>query len=342
MRTLLSLVRPNIANLVPYASARTEYSGESTVLLDANENPFGPYNRYPDPLQKRLKSELAAIKHIRAEQIFVGNGSDEVIDLCFRIFCRPGIDKAITFSPTYGMYDVAAAVNDTTLIKIPLDEQFQPDAAQLSGYLSDPAVKLLLLCSPNNPTGNTLQGIAAMLETFTGIVLVDEAYIDFASTSSFLDTLDRYPHLIVAQTLSKAYGMAAVRIGLAFASVPVIDLFNKVKPPYNVSSLNQEAALSALAAQEALRQQRELLIAERRRVSDLLQQIPLVVHVYPSEANFLLVRVTDADGVYAALLQQGIICRNRNSAVHNCLRITIGTPEENNQLIQALLNLSEQ
>jgi histidinol-phosphate aminotransferase len=336
MRTLSDLIRPNIKNLVPYSSARSEYKGDGKVFLDANENPFGSYNRYPDPLQKELKKEIAAIKNIDATQIFLGNGSDEVIDLCFRIFCSPGVDKALTFSPTYGMYDVSAAINDVALIKILLDSNFQPDLSQLEPYKDDSHIKLLILCSPNNPTGNLLNGIDEIMQVFNGIVLIDEAYIDFADAESFSLQLQKYPKLIVAQTLSKAFGMAAARIGMAFASAEIINLFNSVKPPYNISSINQQAAIEVLKNYQLLVEQKELLITERKRIASVLINEQLVKKVYPSDANFLLVEVADANKLYTILVNDGIICRNRHSLINNCIRITIGTPEENEKLLSTL------
>jgi len=336
MRILSDLIRPNIKALIAYSSARSEYKGDGMTFLDANENPYGDYNRYPDPLQKVLKMEVEQVKGISAAQIFIGNGSDEVIDLCFRIFCEPGIDKAVTFSPTYGMYDVAAAINNIELIKIPLDSSFQPDAKALIPYISDCSVKLLILCSPNNPTGNLLNGIEEMLQVFEGVVLIDEAYIDFADAESYMLKLEKYPNLIVVQTLSKAYGMAAARIGMAFASANIISLFNKVKPPYNISTINQQAAINTLRNNLIIAEQKRLLIAERKRLATTLENEGLVEKVYPSDANFLLVNVADANGLYGALIDEGVICRNRHSIIENCIRITIGSPEENNRLLTEL------
>jgi len=340
MRSLSSLVRPNILSLAPYASARSEYSGKGSVFLDANENPFGVYNRYPDPMQKALKEELSGIKNISPENIFIGNGSDEVIDLCYRIFCRPGIDKAITITPSYGMYDVSAAINDIDLIKIPLDQNFQLDPDILLQYNNDDKAKLLVLCSPNNPTGNLLENLDDVIKNFKGIVLVDEAYIDFSETPSYIDKLSVYPNLIVAQTLSKAYGMAAARIGIAYASVEIINLFNKVKPPYNVSAFNQLAAITSLKEKEEYENQKQLLLIERKRVTEILINAPAVKKVYPSDANFLLIEVDDANNLYKYLLGMGIITRNRNTQIPNCVRITIGSTSENDALLNAILQFS--
>ncbi|MBS1781092.1 MAG: histidinol-phosphate transaminase [Bacteroidetes bacterium] len=340
MRSLSSLVRPNILSLAPYSSARSEYSGKGSVFLDANENPFGVYNRYPDPMQKALKEELSGIKNVSPENIFIGNGSDEVIDLCYRIFCRPGIDNAISITPSYGMYDVSAAINDTDLIKIPLDQNFQLDADMLLQYNNDDKAKLLVLCSPNNPTGNLLKNLDDVIKNFKGIVLVDEAYIDFSGTPSYIDKLSLYPNLIVAQTLSKAYGMAAARIGIAYASIEIINLFNKVKPPYNVSALNQLAAITSLKEKEEYENQKQLLLTERKRVTEILINAPSVKKVYPSDANFLLIKVDDANSLYKYLLDTGIITRNRNTQIPNCVRITIGSPSENDALLNAILQFS--
>ncbi len=336
MRKLSDLVRSNIKELEPYSTARNEYKGDGKIFLDANENPFGTLNRYPDPMQKELKKEIQRVKDIDEAQIFIGNGSDEVIDLCFRVFCQPRVDKAVIFSPTYGMYDVAAAINDVELIKIPLNRSSQPDVKLLLPYADDETVKLLILCSPNNPTGNLLEGVEDILQLFEGIVLIDEAYIDFADADSFIRKLKSYPNLIVAQTLSKAYGLAAVRIGMAFASPDIINLFNKVKPPYNVSSVNQDVAIKILKEDSVIVEQRWLLVDERKRLAAALIAEDLVEWVYPSDANFLLVRVADANRLYDTLINEGIVCRNRHAVINNCIRITIGTPEENDKLLYVL------
>jgi len=328
------LIRPNILKLKPYASARTEFSGKASIYLDANESPYGAFNRYPDPYQQDLKKKIAEIKSISTSNIFLGNGSDEILDLAFRIFCRPGMDKALSFFPSYGMYDVSAAINDVELIQLPLNANFQIDFDVLKMYLYDPQLKLLLICSPNNPTGNTLEGLEAILSEFPGIVIIDEAYIDFSQKPSWLSTLDDYPNLITLQTLSKSYGLAALRIGMAFAGEAIINYFNRVKPPYNISLVNQEAALKSLSDYSRItsqinevREQRALLAAE-------LQSMGLTV--YPSDANFLLVEVNNSTQVYQTLVGRGIIIRNRNSVMKNCIRITVGTPAENFELIKAL------
>lgn len=339
MFSLEKIVRPNILALKPYSSARDEFKGNATAYLDANENPFGTLNRYPDPLQKQLKDKLAQVKGIAPEKIFVGNGSDEAIDLCLRIFCEPGKDKALTFTPTYGMYKVSADINNVSLIEVPLTDDFQIDIETALSLLKDEQLKLVFLCSPNNPTGNILNDVEIILQNFNGIVVVDEAYIDFANAASLSQKLAQYPNLVVLQTLSKAWGLAAARVGLAFANAPVINLFNKVKPPYNISRINYETALAALENADGVEKQKQVLLSERENLVNALAQLPITKKIYPTDANFVLVEVTDADGVYNALVQKGIILRNRNTVVPGCLRITIGTPEENSLLITTLKSL---
>lgn len=337
------LVRPNIRTLKPYTSAREEFTGTATIFLDANESPYGPYNRYPDPYQRDLKQRIAEIKSVAESNIFLGNGSDEVIDLAFRIFCCPGRDKALCFYPSYGMYEVSAAINEVQLIQLPLDVDFQIDKEIMKPYLSDPELKLIFICSPNNPTGNTLDGIEFILEQFNGMVIVDEAYIDFSGKNSLLSKLDSYPNLIVLQTLSKAYGLAALRIGMAFAATEVLSYFNKVKPPYNISLANQQTALAALAEIEKINEQNQESIQQRAVLAQELLKIKnIVTKVYPSDANFLLVEVKDVSKVYESLVTEGIIIRNRHSVVKNALRITIGSPAENQQLINTLNQLANE
>ena len=336
MKTLDNLIRPNIKKLKPYSSARDEYKGSEGIFLDANENPFGSLNRYPDPYQKQLKKLLSEIKQVPVESIFVGNGSDEVIDLAFRIFCEPGKDKALTFSPTYGMYEVSAAINNVELIKIPLNKEFQIDMELVRPYLSDNGIKPIFLCSPNNPTGNSLDGIEDLLKAFSGIVIIDEAYIDFSKRESWLKRLNEFPNLIISQTLSKAWGLASARIGLAFANAEIITWFNKVKPPYNVSELNQREAVNALMQKDKTSETIKLILSEKKDLENQLKKLPLVKKIFPSDGNFMLVEVTDADKIYSYLTDQKIIVRNRNSVVNNCLRITVGNPEENKRLINAL------
>ncbi len=333
------IVRKNILNLKPYSSARDEFSGDDGVYLDANENPFGELNRYPDPYQKELKKKLSEIKPIPSENIFVGNGSDEVIDLTFRIFCNPGKDKALTFSPGYGMYDVSAQINDIELIKVPLNKSFQIDFDAAEKYLNDSSLKLILVCSPNNPTGNIINNIELLLQKFKGIVVIDEAYIDFSKTDSFITKIKAFPNLIVSQTFSKAWGLAASRVGTAYASAQVISLFNKVKPPYNVSELNQKAVVNALENYSEFEKRKSIILKQKSWLEKQLQGIPVVKKVYHSDSNFILVEVTDADNVYNKLIRKKVIIRNRNSLVKNCIRITVGTPDENKKLIKELNEL---
>ncbi len=339
MFKLNNLIRPNIASLQAYSSARNEFMANSGIFLDANENPYGDLNRYPDPQNIKLRQKIAELRSIPVQNIFTGNGSDEAIDLCLRIFCEPGRDKAMTFVPTYGMYEVSAGINNITLLKVPLTRDFQIDFDTVFDVLKDDSIKLIFLCSPNNPTGNCIKGILELAANFEGIVVIDEAYADFADTS-LLDTLHNYPNLIVLQTLSKAWGLAAARIGLAFASEDIIALFDKVKPPYNISTLNSDAAMMQLDKIAEYKVQRDLLIEERKNLSQTLELLPLVSKVYPSDANFILIKVIDAAAIYQNLLQQGIIVRNRDSVIKNTIRITVGTPEQNQILLTALKNMT--
>ena len=338
MFELNKITRSNIEKLMAYSSARDEFTGASGVFLDANENPYGELNRYPDPYQKELKSEINKCTGIDPKNIFIGNGSDEVIDLLFRIFCIPAKDKVLTFSPTYGMYSVSAAINDVELIKSELDADFNINYAAIEPLLTDPNLKMILICSPNNPTGNCFdkETIQRILNNFDGIVVVDEAYIDFSDMASCVELLSINPNLVVSQTMSKAWGLAAARIGFAYASEAIITLLNKVKPPYNVSKLNQEAALEALNNIDTYKENRSIILKEKQRLFDALNDLTIVREVYPSEANFFLVEMDDADQMYAFLVAQRIIVRNRNAVVRNCLRITVGTAEENELLITAL------
>ncbi|QCX54176.1 histidinol-phosphate transaminase [Elizabethkingia sp. JS20170427COW] len=333
---LNDIVRPNILQLKAYSSARDEYKGSEGVFLDANENPFGTLNRYPDPYQTLLKNKLSKIKNIPSSQIFLGNGSDEVIDIAFRIFCTPGQDKVLTFSPTYGMYEVSANINNVQLLQQKLDDNFQIDIEQLKPILSDENLKIIFICSPNNPTGNCLENIDYILENFKGIVFLDEAYIDFCPEKSFVSQLTKYPNLIISQTFSKARGLAAVRVGIAYSSPEIIALMNKTKPPYNISQLNQEAALKVLQQEEIFNTNLQLILKERESLISKLNSLPFVEKIYPSDANFILLKVEDANAVYEYLIQQKIITRNRNTVVQNCIRISIGNEEENNLLINAL------
>jgi len=333
------LVRKNILALKPYSSARDEFSGKDGVFLDANENPFGELNRYPDPHQLDLKKKLSEIKSVPTSNIFVGNGSDEVIDLTFRIFCNPGKDNALIFSPTYGMYEVSAEINDVELIKIPLTASFQIDFDGLENHLADETLKLIFICSPNNPSGNNIEDIKTVLQKFKGIVIVDEAYIDFSKTGSLIAKIDQYPNLIVMQTFSKAWGLAAARVGMAYSNDTIISLYNKVKPPYNVSEPNQKAALKALENVAEFEKRKSIILEQRTWLENQLPGLAVVLKIYPSDANFLLVEVTDANKIYNELVNQKVITRNRNSIVKNCIRITVGSPEENKILIDALKKL---
>ncbi|CAL2063713.1 histidinol-phosphate transaminase [Tenacibaculum sp. 190524A05c] len=338
MFSLEKIVRKNIWNLTPYSSARDEFKGTADVFLDANENPYGNLNRYPDPQQSKIKEKLAKIKNVNTDQIFIGNGSDEVIDIAFRIFCEPGVDKALTFSPTYGMYDVSADINNIELIKQPLINDFQINLNQLQPYLDDPLVKMIFICSPNNPTGNTIneEDIEYILANFEGVVIIDEAYIDFSSKQSFIKKINEYPNLIVSQTFSKAWGLAGVRVGAAYTNKAILDLYNRVKPPYNVSVLNQDAVLESLNNLSDVEKNIDIILEERSRLKQRLASIKKVNKIYPSDANFLLVNVDDADKTYNYLIDEKVIIRNRNKVINNCIRITVGTPEENEQLINAL------
>lgn len=340
MKTLQSLVRSNIWNLQPYSSARSEFQGTATVFIDANENPWNPpYNRYPDPLQRTLKARIAEVKGVPEASIFTGNGSDEAIDLLLRIFCEPGVDNIVAIDPSYGMYQVAADINNVACRKVLLRTDFSLDVDALLAA-ADAQTKLIFLCSPNNPTGNSLdrQEMVRLLHTFEGIVVVDEAYIDFASQPSFLPELENYPNLVVLQTLSKAWGGAALRLGMAFASPAIIGLFNKVKYPYNVNLPAQREALALLNKPEQMEAQRQKVLEERERLRRAFEAAPFQYKVYPSDANFLLVEVGRANEIYAALVEKGVIVRNRNSVslCRGCLRITVGTVDENTLLLQAL------
>lgn len=333
------LVRPNIAKLQAYSSARDEYQGDTGIFLDANENPFGTLNRYPDPQQTELKAKLSALKNIPTNQIFFGNGSDEVIDLAFRIFCEPGKDKALILTPTYGMYEVSANINNVEIIKVPLNADFQIDLEAVKPLLQDENLKLVFICSPNNPTGNCLNNIEEIIQNFNGIVFLDEAYVDFCPEKSYVDKLNTFPNLIISQTFSKARGLAAARVGIAYSSPEIIKLYNKTKPPYNISQPNQEVALQTLENQDLYQKQTNEILEERKRLTSAMLNLDIVKHIYPSDANFILVEVNDANQLYEDLVQQKIITRNRNSVVRNCIRITVGSPQENDILINTLQNI---
>ena len=341
MRSLKELTRPNVWALKPYSSARDEYSGvEASVFLDANENPYNtPNNRYPDPLQRDLKALIAPLKGVKEENIFLGNGSDEAIDLIFRAFCRPGIDNVVAIDPTYGMYQVCAEVNDVEYRKMLLDVYYQFKASSLLSAI-DENTKAMFICSPNNPTGNSLcrKEIESLLKKFDGLVVVDEAYIDFSSSESLLKDLEQYPNLIVLQTFSKAWGCAAIRLGMAFASPEIIAIFNKIKYPYNVNRLTQEEAMKVLKQPELIKAWVNTLLEERTRVMDEFVKLPCCVRVFPTDANFFLAKVYEATQIYDYLVSEGIIVRNRTNVAlcKDCLRITIGTKEENDALLEAL------
>lgn len=339
-RTIESLVRPNILALQPYSSARDEFSGNEGVFLDANENPFGTLNRYPDPHQKALKAALSEFNGIPTESIFIGNGSDEVIDLVHRVFAEPGNDAVIVCPPTYGMYEVSANIHNVNILKIPLTGSFQPDIEEILRQAeANASVKLLFLCSPNNPTGNLLEGIEEIVRQFPGIVIVDEAYIDFCSGQSVKRHISTYPNLIVMQTLSKAWALAGARVGIAYAQPEIIALFNKTKPPYNVSQLNQKAAIDALSRKEVFERRKTTILEQRIWLKNELTKAACVKKIYPSDANFLLVEVSDANAIYDRLVHEKVIVRNRHSQVRNCLRVTVGSPEENQKLIEILRNI---
>lgn len=332
------LVRPNIRRLKPYSSARHEYSGQAEVYLDANENPYpSPYNRYPDPLQIELKNVIASIKKVNSDQIFLGNGSDEPIDLLFRIFCQPAVDQVHILPPTYGMYEVAAQINDTPVIPIPLNEEFQPDYNKIMNEVN-PRSKILFLCSPNNPTGNLLDPLIVekLIQSFPGIIVVDEAYIDFSTSGSFISKIEAYPNLVVLQTLSKAWGLAGLRLGMAFANPWIINYMNRVKAPYNLSSLTQSTVLDLI--RQSPTSSIQAILTERAILETKLSAYSFVQKIYPSHANFLLIRCIDANRLYEYLLSKGIVVRNRSSVLgcNNCIRITVGTKEENQLLLNAL------
>ena len=332
-------VRPNIRSLSPYSTARDEAQGTPNIFLDANESPYPGlgYNRYPDPRQKALKARVSALKGLPVENIFLGNGSDEAIDLMFRIFCTPGRDNAVAIVPSYGMYAVAADINDVEVRGVALGPDFSLPAEALL-HAADEKTRLLFLCSPNNPSGNAFEPtqILDLVRRFPGVVVLDEAYADFSAKGSLRTAVLEYPNLVVLQTFSKAYGMAGLRLGMAFADAYVIDLMNRVKYPYNISQATQEIVLKAL--EQPREQEIAEIMAQRERLAAALPQHPCILRLWPSDANFLLVRVPDADGLYAHLLQDGIIVRNRSRVpgCAGCLRLTIGTPEENDRLLQSL------
>lgn len=340
-----NFVRDNINQLKPYSSARDEFKDTSAdmVFLDANENPFNSgFNRYPDPQQNKLKEALSKLKAISKEQILLGNGSDEVLDLILRVFCNPNKDNVITLPPTYGMYEVLANINSVAVTKVVLSKDFQPKVNAIL-KAATPTTKILFLCSPNNPSANSFNSnkVEELIKRFNGIVVIDEAYIDFSEHQSWLSRLDDFSNLIVTQTLSKAYGMAGIRLGMCYASKEIIALLNKIKPPYNINILTQEKALEQIQNPSQLEHLVEVIKAQRKIVIDQLQQLSFVNTIYPSDANFLLVQVDDATQRYAQLIKMGIVVRNRTNQplCKNCLRITIGTKQDNIKLLNALKSL---
>lgn len=341
---LNDLVRPNIAQLTPYSSARDEYSGEAKVFLDANENSLGSplpkwYNRYPDPHQVAVKNKLAVVKGITEEHIFLGNGSDECIDLLYRSFCVPSKDNVIICPPTYGMYEVSAQINDIKLKKIPLLPNFQLNLIEIEQAI-DSNTKLIWICSPNNPTGNSINrlDIETILNNFKGIVVIDEAYINFSKQKSFVQELTEYSNLVVLQTFSKAWGLAGLRLGMAFASTAIVEVLNRVKPPYNINQSTQELALKALEEVGQVNDMIRLLVDMRDALADVFQLMPTVQEVYPSDANFLLVKINEARKVYEFLLTKGIVLRDRSNVqlCNDCLRITVGSEQDNTILVEAM------
>jgi histidinol-phosphate aminotransferase len=345
---LNELLRPNIRDLVPYSSARDEFKGEASVFLDANENSFGSpltrwYNRYPDPLQWKIKEKLREIKGVPEGQIFIGNGSDECIDILIRSFCEPGVDNILICPPTYGMYQVSADINNVAVKKAPLTPAFQLDLPAIEAAIDD-NTKIIFLCSPNNPTGNSLlkEDVEAILNNYFGLVVIDEAYINFSRFRSFTVDLADYPNLVVMQTLSKAWGLAALRVGMAFASEQIIGVMNKVKPPYNINQASQELVLKALEEVGQVNDMIRLIVEQRGLLEQELAKLPAVLQIFPSDANFLLVKVKEPLPMYEALLGRGIVVRDRSRVTlcEGCLRITVGTPRENEELIRAMAAFS--
>jgi len=339
-----NIIRQNIKTLKPYSSARDEFQGEASVYLDANENSFGSpleqsYNRYPDPLQFEVKKRLSEIKGVPPKHIFLGNGSDEAIDILFRSFCNPGVDNVILVPPTYGMYEVSANINDIAIKRVPLTEDFQLNLEGIAEAIDD-KTKLIFICSPNNPTGNSInrEDVETVLANFNGIVVIDEAYINFSRQKTFIQELTEYANLVILQTLSKAWGLAGLRIGMAFASEEIIEVMNKVKPPYNINEASQQLALKALQNIDLVNLWIRETLAERDKLVLELKDFDFVLDIYPSDANFILVKTTDPKGIYNYLVSKGIIVRDRSKVelCEGCLRITIGTPEENKTLILTL------
>ncbi|SDT27333.1 histidinol phosphate aminotransferase apoenzyme [Mucilaginibacter mallensis] len=346
MFSINKILRENIKKLVPYSSARDEFKGEASVFLDANENAFGSpleqqYNRYPDPLQYKVKKRLSDIKGVPPRNIFLGNGSDEAIDVLFRSFCNPGVDNVILVPPTYGMYEVSANINDIKINKVPLTEEYQLNLEGIAEAIND-HTKMIFICSPNNPTGNSINrdDIETLLANFSGLVVIDEAYINFSRQKTFIQELTEYANLVVLQTLSKAWGLAGLRVGMAFASEEIIEVMNKVKPPYNINEASQELALKALQNVDQVNGWIKEILLQRDRLVLTLKDFDFVLDIYPSDANFILVKTTDPKGIYNFLVDKGIIVRDRSKVdlCEGCLRITVGTPAENDILLQTLQN----
>lgn len=349
MFNLQNILRKNIKELVPYSSARDEFKGEASVFLDANENAYGSplsesYNRYPDPLQFKVKKRLSEIKGVLPQNIFLGNGSDEAIDILFRAFCNPGTDNVITVPPTYGMYEVSANINDVEIRKIKLTAEYQLNMEAIAGAI-DEHTKIIFICSPNNPTGNSINraDIETILANFNGLIVIDEAYINYSRQKTFIQELAEYSNLVVLQTLSKAWGLAGLRVGMAFASEEIIEIFNKVKPPYNINEASQELALEALQNVEQVNSWIKETVAEREKLKSELSTLPSVLTIYPSDANFILVKTDNPKEIYQFMVNKGIIVRDRSKVelCEGCLRITIGTPNENKLLIEAFKNFEE-
>jgi histidinol-phosphate aminotransferase len=338
--SLQNITRKNIRSLQPYSSARDEYTGEASVFLDANENPFNaPYNRYPDPRQLELKKQLSQLKKLSTDSIFLGNGSDEPIDLLFRAFCEPAFDNVVAISPTYGMYRVAADINNISYHEVLLEEEFSLNAAKILSA-SNSSTKLIFLCSPNNPTGNALdqREILSIIQNFNGLVVLDEAYIDFCPEKSLLNNLASYPNLVILQTLSKAWGLAGIRLGMAFASPEIISILNKIKYPYNINLLTQNKALEMLQSESTKNEWVKTILQQKEILAIELAKLPITIQLYPSDANFILVKTTAAKAIYNILVNKQIIVRDRSkvSLCGECLRITVGTENENIQLLAAL------
>lgn len=350
MFSIENIVRENIKKLTPYSSARDEFSGDAKVFLDANENALGSplqkwYNRYPDPHQVHLKQQLARIKQVTPDKIFLGNGSDECIDLVYRCFCRPGVDNVIICPPTYGMYEVSAHINDVGIRKVPLLPNYQLNVEAIETAVDD-NTRIIWICSPNNPTGNAMnrEDIETVLNNFNGLVVIDEAYINFSRHKSFIQELDEYPNLVVMQTFSKAWGLAGLRVGMAFASTEILDILNRVKPPYNISQVAQELVMKALEEVGQVNDMIKELVQMRVALKGVFEKLPIVKTIYPSDANFLLVKVEQARKIYDFLLSRGIVVRDRSNVqlCDDCLRITIGTEEENTILVEALADYTVQ